>query len=143
MMLMIERIKIACTKESLKDVRAFVTSTLNRFRLPETEVNLLVLAVDEICANRIIHSNHCDGNKELEVEISDSADGISFSITDSGDFYDASKQADPDMKLLIKERRKGGIGLLLVRKIMDSIEVKRKDSLTTHTLYKKLKLSHA
>ncbi len=135
---MVERIKIACSTENLKEVRKFVNTTLSKLRVSENEINMIVLAVDEICANRIIHSNQSDKNNSLEVEISDKGEGVFFNITDTGDFYDNTTQADPDIHNLIKEKRKGGIGLMLVRKIMDSIEVKKENSYTTYTLFKKL-----
>jgi serine/threonine-protein kinase RsbW len=104
---------------------------------------MIVLAVDEICANRIIHSNQSNKNNFLEVEIADKGEGVFFNIKDTGDFYDNTTQEDPDLLNLIKEKRKGGIGLMLVRKIMDSIEVKKEDPYTTYTLFKKLKSTHA
>ncbi len=139
---MVERIKIACTTENLKEVRKFVNSTLLKLHVSENEINMIVLAVDEICANRIIHSNRSDKNNYLEVEISEKGEGVFFNITDTGDFYDNTTQADPDIHNLIKEKRKGGIGLMLVRKIMDSIEVKKEDPYTTYTLFKKLRSTH-
>ncbi len=104
---------------------------------------MIVLAVDEICANRIIHSNKSNKNNYLEVEISDKIEGVFFNIKDTGDFYDSTIQEDPEICNLIKEKRKGGIGLMLVRKIMDSIEVKKEEPYTTYTLFKKLRTTHA
>jgi serine/threonine-protein kinase RsbW len=141
--MMMERINIACTTENLKEVRRFVNSTLSKLHIPENEINLIVLAVDEICANRIIHSNQSDKNNQLEVEISDRCEGLEFNIKDTGEFYDNTIQDDPSIPALIKEKRKGGIGLMLVRRIMDSIEVKKEASYTTYTLFKKLNISHA
>jgi serine/threonine-protein kinase RsbW len=138
-----EKIKIACTTENLKDVRKFVNTTLTKLHIPENEINMIVLAVDEICANRIIHSNGSDKNNLLEVQISDKSEGLEFNIKDSGEFYDNTIQEDPNIPTLIKQKRKGGIGLMLVRRIMDSIEVKKEESYTTYTLFKKLNISHA
>ncbi len=135
--------KIACSTENLKEVRKFVNSTLSKLSISENEINMIILAVDEICANRIIHSNKSDKNNSLEIEISYKQEGVLFNITDAGDFYDNTTQEDPDIANLIKEKRKGGIGLMLVRKIMDSIEVKKEDPYTTYTLFKKLNMTHA
>ncbi|HSZ24981.1 MAG TPA: ATP-binding protein [Cytophagaceae bacterium] len=140
---MVERIKIACTTENLKEVRKFVNSTLLKFHISENEINMIVLAVDEICANRIIHSNQSNRNNQLEVEISDKEEGLLFNIKDTGDFYDNTIQGDPEILNLVKEKRKGGIGLMLVRKIMDSIEVKNESPYTTYTLFKKMNITHA
>jgi len=138
-----EGIKIACTTENLKEVRQFVNSSLSRYSIPESDLNMIVLAVDEICANRIIHSNNSDKNNTLEVIISDNEDGLLFNIKDRGVYYDNTAQSDPNISDLIKEKRKGGIGLMLVRRIMDTIEVKKENDYTTYTLFKRLNLSHA
>jgi serine/threonine-protein kinase RsbW len=140
---MAEKINIPCNTENLKEVRKFVTSSLGRYALPDTELNMIVLAVDEICANRIIHSNKSDRTRMLEVAIEEEVDGILFYIKDQGEYYDNTKQLDPDIQNLLKERRKGGVGLMLVRRIMDSIEVKKEDNFTTYTLFKKLNITHA
>ena len=140
---MAESMKIACSTENLKEVRKFVNSALSKLSVSENEINMIILAVDEICANRIIHSNKSDKKNCLEIEIAYQSEGVQFNIKDKGDFYDNTKQEDPNINDLIKEKRKGGIGLMLVRKIMDSIEVKKEDPYTTYTLFKKLNLTHA
>ena len=138
---MAESMKIACSTENLKEVRKFVNSNLSKLAISENEINMIILAVDEICANRIIHSNKSNKNNTLEIEISHKYEGVQFNIKDRGDFYDNTTQEDPTISSLIKEKRKGGIGLMLVRKIMDSIEVKKEDPYTIYTLFKKLNLS--
>jgi len=132
------KLRIACTKESLKEIRRFVTKTLTDLHLPEIEVNMLVLAVDEICANRIIHSNNCDENLHLNLLISETCDGLTFEISDQGAPFDHTQYSEPDINQLVKEKKKGGLGLMLVNRIMDSIEVFKEKDLTVYRLFKKL-----
>ncbi len=137
---MLEKIKIPCTTENLKEVRKFINDSLSRYAIHENELNMITLAVDEICANRIIHSNKSDKNNHLEVEILNNSDGLVFKIKDKGEYYDNTTQLDPEILNLVKDKRKGGIGLMLARKIMDSIEVKKEEPYTMYTLTKKLNL---
>ncbi|MCS6823305.1 MAG: ATP-binding protein [Cytophagaceae bacterium] len=137
------QIKISCNIGNLKKVRKFVSDTLRKYALSESEINMLVLAVDEICANSIIHANKKDETKNIEVEISEENSGISFSIKDFGSYYDLLNQKEPDIKQLIRERRKGGVGLMLVKKIMDSIEVFQENGHTTYKLFKKTNVNLA
>ncbi|HEY8400386.1 MAG TPA: ATP-binding protein [Cytophagaceae bacterium] len=135
---MSHNLKIACTKNNLKDIRDFVNSTLRKLCIPELEINMIVLAVDEICANRIIHSNNCDKEQHLEVKIRDENQGVSFEIVDEGEIFDHSDYVEPSLDQLVREKRKGGLGLMLVKRIMDSIEVKKENDYTVCRLFKKI-----
>ena len=140
--IMIHRFKISCTKDSLKAIRCFVNETLNTYAIPEIEANMLVLAVDEICANRIIHSNHNDQSLYLEVVIKkeDNQD-IIFEIIDAGVPFDVINYTEPNLVQLIQDKRKGGLGLMLVKRIMDAVEVTTIDNLSVFRMYKKLPLA--
>jgi serine/threonine-protein kinase RsbW len=134
-----DRIKIPCSKNSLKDIRIFVTETLKGLCVPELDISMLVLAVDEICANRIIHSNHNNENQYLELKIKkDEVNKISFEIMDEGAPFDHNSYPEANIGQLVKEKRKGGLGLMLVRKIMDSFEVQRENDMTVCRLSKKV-----
>ena len=134
-----DRIKIPCSKNNLKDIRAFVTETLKGLCVPELDISMLVLAVDEICANRIIHSNHNDEKHYLELKINkEDVNKISFVIMDEGAPFDHNSYTEPNIPQLVQEKRKGGLGLMLVRKIMDSFEVQRENDMTVCTLSKKV-----
>jgi serine/threonine-protein kinase RsbW len=136
-----DRIRIPCSKNNLKDIRVFVTETLKYLSVPDLEISMIVLAVDEICANRIIHSNHNNDKLSLELKImKDGKNGISFEIMDEGDLFDHNNYPETHIGQLVKEKRKGGLGLMLVRKIMDSFEVSRENDLTVCRLFKKVNM---
>ncbi|MCZ6899981.1 MAG: ATP-binding protein, partial [Bacteroidetes bacterium] len=54
------RYNCQCSKEKLKKIREFVSEVLHKYNLTEVKINELVLAVDEVCANLIIHSHNCN-----------------------------------------------------------------------------------
>jgi len=115
-------IQIYCNKENLASVRRFVTKNLEPTALSEIEINALVLAVDEVCANVIIHSAECNDEKTLDVYIETNNTNITFEVIDRGSGYDLRKHKMPDLGEIIKTKRKGGVGLMLVQKIMDKID---------------------
>lgn len=135
-----DRIKIPCSKNNLKDIRIFVTETLKELCVPELDISMLVLAVDEICANRIIHSNQNNEKYFLELKIKNEANKISFEIMDEGAPFDHNSYPEANLNQLVKEKRKGGLGLMLVRKIMDSFEVERENDITVCRLSKRVNL---
>lgn len=135
------KIKIVRNPENLKIVRDFVSKTLQSMSVPDLEINMMVLAVDEVCANRILHTpgNTSEGYNNIELEIQNDNNNFTFLIRDTGDPYDINMHESPDIRKLIAEKRKGGIGLLLVKKIMDSIEISRSEPYTVLLLRKSLK----
>lgn len=134
---MIYYYKINCLPKNLKLIREFVTSALRNMPLSEIEINQLVLAVDEICSNLMVHANHYDPNEFIEISISQFPEAIQFEIIDrSITDFDISQYKFSGMTKIIQEKRKGGLGLLLVHKIMDKVELRQENSQNTWRLLK-------
>jgi serine/threonine-protein kinase RsbW len=132
------KLKVSCSIENLKEIRSFVSKRLEELSVNEIEINMMILAVDEICANLIIHSNNSDTNQYLEVKIIDKDHGISFEIFDKGQSFDINNYQAPALDDLIQSKRKGGLGLMLVKRIMDKIEFKKEKEYTVCHLFKKV-----
>lgn len=133
------RIVIPCEKEKLESVRVFVQRQLDTYGLSEIESHKLVLAIDEVCANMIIHSNNCDPNESLELEMMYKKNqNIIFVIRDKGESFDINDYKEPSMKEIIASKRKGGLGLMLVKRIMDKIEFTTENNYNICRLTKKL-----
>lgn len=116
-------VKVPCLKDNLHKIRAFVSEVLHQYDLTEVQINNMVLAVDEVCANLIIHSYQCRPEEEIEVDINiNSHNKIIFEIIDRGEGYDIRKHQEPAIEEIIKSKRKGGVGLMLVKKIMDEVD---------------------
>ncbi|MEQ9307222.1 MAG: ATP-binding protein, partial [Marinoscillum sp.] len=76
-----------------------------------------------VCANLIIHSNHCDPDKNIDVMVEvEMLKRITFIIKDEGVSFDLNDYKEPSMDEIISSGRKGGVGLILVKRIMDKIE---------------------
>jgi serine/threonine-protein kinase RsbW len=134
------RFKVPCKKEKLRDIRLFVSDALKNHDLPDVQISTLVLAVDEVCANLIIHSHKCNPKEYIEIAISvDTNKNIVFDIIDNGAGFDISSYSEPSIGEIVKEKRKGGLGLILVRKIMDKIELITEDNQNICRLVKNCK----
>lgn len=130
---------ISCNKSNLSKVRHFIAEILEENHFKEVEAHKLVLAVDEICANLIIHSNQCNPTKKINVLVDMvPAQQIIFVIRDKGISFDVSSYAEPSMDEIISSRRKGGVGLMLVKRIMDKIEFSTEKNYNICRLTKKL-----
>ncbi|MEM9326462.1 MAG: ATP-binding protein [Bacteroidota bacterium] len=136
---MTRKLTIPCSKSKLADIRTFVNDILMENHMPELESHKIVLAIDEVCANLIIHSNNCDPGERLELLVDfRKGDQVSFVIRDRGVSFDLSRYQEPSMDEIIASKRKGGLGLMLVKRIMDKIEFTTENNYNICRLIKKL-----
>jgi serine/threonine-protein kinase RsbW len=132
-------ISISCSKGNLEILREFVEKTLHAYTLSEIETHKIILAVDEVCANLIIHANNCNPDQSLELEMMVYPDKeIVFTFRDKGIGFDISQYQEPDMGEIISSKRKGGLGLILVKRIMDKIEFSTEKNHNICRLVKKI-----
>ena len=106
--------------------------------VPE-ELNMPInLALEEAVSNVMLYAYPQSNNGRVLVEAEKTADHITFTITDSGIPFDPTKQKEADITLSVEQRAIGGLGIHLVRQIMDDIHYERKDDKNILTLVKKL-----
>lgn len=115
-----------------------MTNVLQEHAVSDIETNMMVLAVDEVCANIIIHGQCSDEEEYVKITISFKDDGVWFDIMDKGAAFDILTYNEPVLDDLIKTKQKGGVGILLVKKIMDKIEFNARPDQNTLRLFKKL-----
>lgn len=133
-------IRVNCTKKNLKLIRDFVTEYLRALSLTDIQLNQIVLAVDEICANLIIHANHEDSKKYIVLQILKiNGDTLKFEISDEGLAFERANYKEPDIEENIRLGKKGGVGIALVNRIMDKVEFSSNGTHNTCLLYKKIK----
>ena len=119
---MSNRLTIGCNKDELVKIRQFTSDMLEQYQVPDLQAHKLVLAVDEVCANLIIHANDCNPKSHIEFDIDFKPKQIVFTFRDRGVGFDINEYESPSMEELVSSRRQGGLGLMLVKRIMDKIE---------------------
>ncbi|NJN41963.1 MAG: ATP-binding protein [Flammeovirgaceae bacterium] len=136
---MIYRYSIGCSLSNLKGARDFVRKSLEGQHIPEVELGAITLAVDEMCSNLMIHAHHCNPNDHLELSIQVKEDKqLVFEIIDSASVFDINKFNEPALENLIHEKRKGGLGIRLVKSIMDQVEYLKRDGKNVCRMSKKI-----
>ena len=116
-------LRIACSRANLQQVRDFVRTHLSAQQLSDKVVNQVVLAVDEVVANFIIHANGEDESQFLDLQLEFDNHDLNVEIADNGDtIFHPGPHQDPDMRAYIQEGRKGGMGMTLVNRLMDRVE---------------------
>jgi serine/threonine-protein kinase RsbW len=98
----------------------------------------MVLAVDEVCANLMIHSHKCNPKKSIDLLIDVKNQEVIFEIKDTGNGFNIKNYQEPTIKDIIVEKKKGGLGLMLVKRIMDKVEFIKIDNSNICRLKKKI-----
>lgn len=128
-----------CTKENLAQIRDFLRNNLSIKHVLDPTQNQIILAVDEICANSIIHANQENKNKCIDIYLKYYDNQIQIEIIDKGSFFDFSNYQEPNMQTLIAQKQKGSMGLMLVKRIMDNIEFSRCNDKNVCKMTKKIR----
>ncbi|TFH01437.1 MAG: ATP-binding protein [Calditrichales bacterium] len=115
------RIKIPSITENLQMIREFVLKIADKTGFNEETREQIALAVDEACTNVIKHAHHHDARRLIDIQIQTDAMKMKITITDSGSGFDITRLKDPDLKKYIKESRHGGLGIYLIKTLMDEV----------------------
>jgi sigma-B regulation protein RsbU (phosphoserine phosphatase) len=95
------------------------------------------LAMEEAVVNVMSYAYPADTVGDVTIEAVTIADQLQFTITDSGIPFDPTAKAEVDTTLSAEERPIGGLGIHLVRQLMDSINYERTEGKNVLTLRKK------
>lgn len=116
------------TTGALADVREFVYERAIGFGFGDKEVSEITLAVDEACTNVIKHAYK--GNPDAEFEVRILANGTEFQVVvrDWGASFKPEEVPVPNVKDRFKKHRAGGLGIFLMRKLMDTVEYQGMDT---------------
>lgn len=114
-----------CSKENLKNIREFIKNILVLKNITDPEQNQIIVAVDEICTNSIVHGNKENTNKCIDIYCKYLKEELVIEIIDKGLAYNISNYKEPSIQQLINEKQKGSMGLMLVKRMMDNIEFLR------------------
>jgi serine/threonine-protein kinase RsbW len=106
----------------LKKVRAFVESGARAFGFQESDVANIILAVDEACTNIIKHAYEGASNGDIIIEVSTKDNAFVIRIRDDGKAFDPDGVEPPNLRKQISEYRRGGLGVYLMKRLMDKVE---------------------
>ena len=107
--------------DSLAKISQFVTRVAGAAGLGPTAVFAVEMAVDEACTNIIDHAYGGEGRGDIECTCQIDSDRLTVRLCDQGRPFDPSSVPEPDINAGLEERREGGLGLFLIRKLMDEV----------------------
>ena len=114
----------------------FVKTVCERVGMDEKSSRNVRLAVEEAVVNVINYAYPLGSQGTISVEARSNGRSLKFVISDTGVAFDPTEASHTDTTLSAEERPIGGMGILLVREMMDSINYERVNSRNILTLIK-------
>jgi serine/threonine-protein kinase RsbW len=115
------QVRLPSRLESIRSVSDMTTKYARRAHLEEQDAYQCKLAVDEACSNIIRHAYGGDSTGVFDVLIRIDDGVCEIQLTDYGEPYDPQDIPSPTMGNTIEEAQPGGLGLYLIRSVMDEV----------------------
>jgi serine/threonine-protein kinase RsbW len=130
-------IKLNNKISELESFNRALTEFGRRHGLAPKVVHDLNLALEEILTNIISYAYTDSGQHEIKVRLSVQPGEVRAEVEDDGQPFDPMEAPEPDTAKALEERTIGGLGIHLVRKLMDSFEYKRQEERNFLSIKKK------
>jgi len=130
-------IKVPADVERIVDVLQFINETMCEAGAEGKQSNNINIAVEEVFVN-IANYAYLSGDGYVIISVDITADIITIEFIDSGKPYNPLLKDDPDITLSAEEREIGGLGVFLVKNIMDNVSYRYEGGRNILTISKKL-----
>jgi anti-sigma regulatory factor (Ser/Thr protein kinase) len=125
------------TFDILDDIRTFVGDVAQDAGFNSKEIYSIQLATDEAASNIIEHAYDEKPDGKFEVSCEFHANRLIITLLDHGKPFDPSKVEEPDLKADLLDRKIGGLGIYLMRKLMDEVRYETTQTGNLLTLVKR------
>ncbi|MCC5926918.1 MAG: ATP-binding protein [Bacteroidetes bacterium] len=113
---------VSASTSQIAEVRDFVGHHAEAYGFSAEDVHDIKLAVDEAYTNVIKHAYKFDDTKKVQVKILTGEKEFTISLSDEGVAFDPSAYTEPNVAERIMLRKRGGVGVYLIHKLMDHVE---------------------
>ena len=122
----------------LERVAVFVEEVSQLLSLDSETTMNLNLALEEVVSNVIYYAYPQKMGENIIIKASSDDNILVFTITDKGDEFDPTKVEDADITLAAEDREIGGLGIFIVKNIMNEVTYQRLDGKNILTLKKNI-----
>ena len=131
-----ETLKLRNDVHQVPKLNSFVKSVCDKLNLDKPLISQLMLATEEAVVNVMNYAYPMGNEGEITVTACGTEKDIKFIIVDEGKAFDPTHPSEADTSLSAEERPIGGLGILLVQELMDTINYERIDGKNVLTLKK-------
>lgn len=116
----------------------FVEELGEELNLPADLIFNLNLVLEEAVSNVILYAYPKDQTQEIYLSVKKEGNMLLFNLTDTGKEFDPTLMPEADITLSAEERQIGGLGIYLIRQIMNTVEYHRIEGKNVLILSKQL-----
>lgn len=116
------QLTVASLYDELVRVREFIHSNAIDFGFDPSVANKLALAVDETCTNLIKHAYKHDSHKNIKISIEKEKETFIIIIKDKAEPFNLKDTPHVDFIDYFKKMKSGGLGIQLIKMIIDEID---------------------
>lgn len=116
-----EEIAIPAQMSYMGQVRDFIEHIGVKYKYSDKIINSYKLVIEESCTNIIRHGYRDIKGGEISIKAIIRQQSLTVVITDQGISYDPRQAQTPDLEKYIQIGKKGGLGIFMMRKLMDDV----------------------
>jgi serine phosphatase RsbU (regulator of sigma subunit)/anti-sigma regulatory factor (Ser/Thr protein kinase) len=117
-----EEIAIPAQMSYMGQVRDFIEHIGAKYKYSDKIINSYKLVIEEACTNIIRHGYRDIKGGEISIKAIIRQQSLTIVILDQGISYDPRQAQTPDLEKYIQIGKKGGLGIFMMRKLMDDVQ---------------------
>ena len=133
-----EQLTLSNDVKEVERLGAFIKDVVTRLDIEKPLARKLRLAVEEAVVNVMNYAYPVGSKGNVDIRVASDGQRLDFTITDTGISFNPTEASTADTTLSAEERPIGGLGILLIRQLMDSINYERINGKNVLTLTKNL-----
>jgi len=121
-----EQLKVPAHIDYLADLRDFVTRIGQKHAFSDRVINAFKLAIDEAGTNVMRHAyREVGGEGFITIRAIVKRSSLTICLIDQGKYFDPKHVKDPDLQRYVDIGKKGGLGIFIMRRLMDEIDYRK------------------
>ena len=134
-----EQLTLQNNVRQVKQLNAFVKQVVGELQIETSLAKQLQLAIEEAVVNVMEYAYPSGETGDVTIKMASDGSVLRIQIIDAGVYFDPTSKEKTDIDIPVQDRQIGGLGILLVRELMDSINYERLNQLNILSLTKKYK----
>lgn len=135
---------ISSTKEDIAEymsvIRLTTSAVASKIGFDVEEIDDIKVSIGEACSNIIKHGLD-EGKGSFNICYTIYDEKLTISVKDSGDGFDTSKIKEPKIESNIESLDDSGLGIFIIKSLMDEVEIKSSELSGTEIIMSKIKIA--
>lgn len=123
----ISRVLLSNDKKDLPRLNIFINDLKEKWFLSTAILDRITLALEEVFINIVDHGYKDEKTHEIEIQATKTGERLIILCKDDGVPFNPLEAPPPDITQPLQEREVGGLGILLIQRMIDKIDYRREN----------------